>query len=88
MWEKWHDGKTNPAVEWSKAHAEAKVIGGEMPIRNFIINALADVTCDAAAEAMVDEERARRIASRAEVAKAIAKRLGILELKEGMLCPK
>ena len=40
------------------------------------------------AEALIDEERARRLASRATVAKAIAKRLGILEAERRDAMPK
>ena len=62
-----------------KAHAEEKVLRGEMRIEDFLRNSLADATADAMAARMVEGLHCQEVEKWQAICGSIAWRLAIIE---------
>ena len=59
MWEAWLDVQSpTHAVRKVKAHAEAEVLGGDISVRDYLQNALADAAADAYADVIMAADKA------------------------------
>ena len=80
LWEAWLDVQSpTHAVRKVKAHAEAEVLSGDITVRDYLQNALADAAADAYADVIIDKLAWQHVERAEGIAYLVAMRLAVLE---------